>query len=94
MNRIGRRVRAAVNPVSTAAARWWCHSAVRHMLTGYGPTPKQRRFIGCGTGGAGFTPSAGQMKARAEAMADLPGGDGHEMWLCCEFRDGVTGGGG
>ena len=38
MNRIGRRMRAAVNPVSTAATRWWCHSALRHMLTGYGPT--------------------------------------------------------
>ena len=37
MSRIGRRVRAAVNPLSTAATRWWCHSAVRHMLTGYGP---------------------------------------------------------
>ena len=78
MNRIGRRVRAAVNPVSTAAARWWCHSAVRHMLTGYGPTAKQRRFIGCGAGGAGFAPSAEQMKARAEAIDDLLGRDDHE----------------
>jgi hypothetical protein len=78
MNRIGRRVCAAVNPVSTAAARWWCHSAVRHMLTGYGPTAKQRRFIGCGTGGAGFTPSAEQMKARAEAIDGLLGRDDHE----------------
>ena len=45
MNRIRRRVNAAVNPVSTAATRWWCHSALRHMLTGYGPTARQRRFI-------------------------------------------------
>jgi hypothetical protein len=34
MNRIGRRISAAVNPVSTAATRWWCHSAIRHTLTG------------------------------------------------------------
>ena len=45
MSRIGRRVRAAVNPVSTAATGWWCHSALRHVLTGYGPTARQRRFI-------------------------------------------------
>jgi len=36
MNQVRRRVSAAVNPVSTAATRWWCHSALRHMLTGYG----------------------------------------------------------
>jgi hypothetical protein len=45
MSWIGRRTRAAVNPVSTAATRWWCHSALRHMLTGYGPTVSQRRLI-------------------------------------------------
>lgn len=75
MNRIGRRVRAAVNPVSTAATRWWCHSAVRHMLTGYGPTARQRRLIRRGTRGAGFVPSAGTMKARAEAIDELLGQD-------------------
>ena len=36
MNRIWRQVCAAINPVSTAAARWWCHSArtddqLRHL---------------------------------------------------------------
>jgi hypothetical protein len=79
MIRIVRRVRTAVNPVSTAAAMWWCHSAVRHALTGYGPTAEQRRLIGCGTGGVGFTPSAEQMKARAEAIDELLGRDGYEM---------------
>jgi hypothetical protein len=72
MSRIGRRVRAAVNPVSTAATGWWCHSALRHMLTGYGPTARQRRFIRRGMNqSAGRTPSAGQMKARAAAIEQL-----------------------
>ena len=79
MNRIGRRVRAAVNPVSTAATRWWCHSAMRHMLTGYGPTARQRRFIRRGMRGAGFTPSPEQMKERAEAIDELLGRGDHEM---------------
>jgi len=51
------------------------------MLTGYGLTAKQRRFIGCGTGGAGFTPSAEQMKARAEGIDGLLGRAGHECEL-------------
>ena len=86
MNRIRRRVNAAVNPVSTAVTGWWCHSAWRHVLTGHGPTARQRRLIrygaqgvrrgpaGTGTG-TGFTPSAEQraeqMKARAAAIDDL-----------------------
>ena len=85
MNRIWRRVSAAVNPVSTAATRWWCQSALRHMLTGYGPTARQRRFIRHGTPvlrhetpGGGFTPSAEQMEARARAIDDLLGGDAQE----------------
>ena len=60
MNRIRRRVSAAVNPVSTAVTRWWCHSALRHMLTGHGrrrgraafPRPagttQESRRPGCG----------------------------------------------
>jgi hypothetical protein len=80
MPRIGRRVRAAVNPVSTAATGWWCHSALRHVLTGYGPTARQRRFIRRGMiQGAGRTPSAGQMKARAAAIDQLLDRDDHEM---------------
>ena len=80
MSRIGRRVRAAVNPVSTAATRWWCHSAVRHMLTGYGPTARQRRLIRHGTiHGAAGTPSAGQLKARAAAIDQLLARDDHEI---------------
>jgi hypothetical protein len=81
MNRIRRRVSAAVNPVSTAVTRWWCHSALRHMLTGHGPTARQRRLIRHGTPGirhgtpgTGFTPSAEQvaeqMKARGRAIDD------------------------
>ena len=45
MSQIGRRVRAVVNPVSTAATGWWCHSAWRHMLTGHGSTATRRRLI-------------------------------------------------
>jgi hypothetical protein len=72
MSRIGRRVRAAVNPVSTALTGWWCHSAMRHALTGYGPTARQRRLIRSGViRGAGRAPSAEQMKARAAAVDEL-----------------------
>ena len=67
MNRMRRLVSAAVNPVSTAATRWWCHSALRHMLTGYGPTASQRRLIRHGmpairheTQDGGFAPSPEQ----------------------------------
>jgi hypothetical protein len=80
MSRIGRRVRAGVNPVSTAATGWWCHSALRHMLTGYGATAGQRRFIGRRTiQGTGRSPSAEQMKARAAAIDQLLDQDDHEM---------------
>lgn len=71
MTQIGRRVRAAVNPVLTAATSWWCHSAMRHILTGHGPAARQRRLIRHGQGAAGFTPSAEQMKARAAAIDEL-----------------------
>jgi len=87
MNRLRRRVTAAVNPLSTAATRWWCHSALRHWLTGYGPTTGQRQLRSRGAqltrAGApgGFTPSAEQMtemmKARAKAIDDLLGRDDH-----------------
>jgi hypothetical protein len=79
MSRTGRRVRAAVNPVSTAVTGWWCHSALRHVLTGYGPTAGQRRPIRHGMiHGAVGTPSAGQMKARAAAIDQLLARDDHE----------------
>jgi hypothetical protein len=89
MNRIRRRVSAAVNPVSTAATRWWCHSALRHLLTGYGPAARQRPFIRPGTPvirhetqGNGFAPPAEQrpeqMKARARAIDGLLARDNHE----------------
>jgi hypothetical protein len=69
MSRIGRRVRAAVNPLSTTATRWWCHSAMRHWLTGYGPTATRRRLIRHGViRGADRAPSAGQMRSRAAAI--------------------------
>lgn len=78
MSRIGRRVRAAVNPVSTAATGWWCHSALRHMLTGYGLTARQRWFIRHGMAlGAGSRPPAEQMKARAAAINQLLARDDH-----------------
>jgi hypothetical protein len=75
MNQIRRRVNAAVNPVSTAATRWWCHSALRHMLTGYGPTARQRHLIRHETQASRSEPSAEQraepMKRRARAIDDL-----------------------
>jgi hypothetical protein len=77
MNRIRRRIRATVNPVSTAAARWWCHSAVRHVLTAHGPAARQR-LIHDGIQGSGFTPSAGRMKARAAAVDELVRRDNHQ----------------
>ena len=78
MSQIGRRVRAAVNPASTAATRWWCHSAIRHMLTGYGPTARQRRLIRRGMlHGADRTPSAEQMQARRAAIDRLLARDDH-----------------
>jgi len=73
MNRIWRQVCAAINPVSTAAARWWCHSALHHMLTGYGPTAQQQRVIRHGTGGVGSVASVEQMKARARVIDELLG---------------------
>ena len=78
LSQIGRRVRAAVNPVSTAATGWWCHSALRHLLTGYGPTPRQRMLIRRGmVHGTGHVPSAEQMKERAAAIDQLLGRDDH-----------------
>jgi len=75
MSRIGRRVRAAVNPMSTAATRWWCHSAVRHRLTGYGPTAGQWRLVRHGMArDADRTPFADQVKARAAAIDQQLGG--------------------
>ena len=90
VNRLRRQVSAAVNPASTAVTRWWCHSALRHTLTGHGPTDRQRRLIHHGapgirrgTPGTGFTPSAEQMaeqmKARARAIDDLLSRDDHTM---------------
>jgi hypothetical protein len=79
MNRIARRMSAAVNPVSTAAARSWCQSAIRRLLTGYGPAARPRRLIRDRSRGSGFTPSAGQMKARAAAIDELLGRDDQEM---------------
>jgi hypothetical protein len=90
MNQTRHRVRAAVNPVSTAVTRWWCHSTLRHMLTGHGPTARQRRLIRHGTPvirggtpGVGFASSAQhraeQMKARARVIDDLLGRADHEM---------------
>jgi aminoglycoside 6'-N-acetyltransferase I len=40
---VERRVHALVNPWSSALTRWWCHSAVRFALTGYGQRAGGRR---------------------------------------------------
>jgi hypothetical protein len=80
MNRIRRSINAAVNPVSTAATRWWCHSALRRALTGHGPTARQRRLIRPGPPDVRFrhgppgvrsTASAEQLEARKKAIDDL-----------------------
>jgi hypothetical protein len=75
VSQLERRVRAAVNPVSSAATRWWCHSALRRLLTGYGPTAGQRRLIRSRVlrsgPAAGSPPSADLMKARAAAIDAL-----------------------
>jgi len=50
------------------------------MLTGYEPTARQRQLIRRGTiQEADFTPSAEQLRARAEAIDELPARDGHGM---------------
>ena len=78
MNRIRRSINAAVNPVSTAATRWWCYSALRHTLTGHGPTVRQRRLLRHGPLAVRFTPSAEQMEARKKAIDDLLARDKRE----------------
>jgi hypothetical protein len=78
MSQIGRRIRAVVNPVSTAVTRWWCHSSLRHLLTGYGPTAAQRRLMRRGTiPRAGHVPSAAEMQRRAAAIDRLLTRDDH-----------------
>jgi hypothetical protein len=74
MNRIERRLRAAVNPVSTPVTAWWCHSSWRHLLTGPGPTAGQRRLRRHDQiRGTASTPSATQMTVRREAIDELFG---------------------
>jgi hypothetical protein len=71
MNQIRRSVNAAVNPFSTAATRWWCHSAWRHVLTGHGPTARQRRLIHHRTPAARPALSAEQLAARRKVIDEL-----------------------
>jgi hypothetical protein len=83
MNAIERRLRAAVNPVSTAITGWWCQSAVRHLLTGHGPSARQRRLIRISHQTARSTartadPSAETMKARTAAIDDLLASHDHQ----------------
>jgi hypothetical protein len=82
MNRVEveRRLRAVVNPVSTAATGWWCHSALRHRLTGHGPTTRQRRLLRHDMArGTGSMPSAEEMATRREAIDELLGRDDHDI---------------
>ena len=72
MLRIERRIRAAINPVSTTVTRWWCHSSWRHALTGYGPVPRKRQVIRHETvRQTGRVPSAAGMKERVAAIDEL-----------------------
>jgi hypothetical protein len=80
MNGIERRLRAAVNPASTAVTRWWCHSALRHMLTGHGPAVRERRLLRHNMiRSAGSIPSAEQMKTSRAAIDELLGRDDHDI---------------
>ena len=80
MNAIERRLRAAVNPVSTAITGWWCQSAVRHLRTGHGPSASQRRLIRIRRQAArGAAPSAETMRARAAAIDELLAQHDHQM---------------
>ena len=36
MHEVERRLQMMINPLSSAFTRWWCHSAARYILTGYG----------------------------------------------------------
>jgi hypothetical protein len=82
MDQTWRRVRAAANPLSTAASGWWCRSALRRILTGHGPTARQRHYIRTRRRrGAAVPPSAGQvklMRARAKAVDELLARDDRE----------------
>jgi hypothetical protein len=78
MNAIERRLRAAVNPLSTAITGWWCQSAVRHLSTGYGPSARRRRLIRRQAAG-GAAPSADTMRARAAAIDELLAQHDHQM---------------
>ena len=86
MTGIRRRVNAAVNPMSTAFTRWWCNSALRHVLTGHGPTARQRRnmrrgapTMGRRTGATIVAPSLEQMDARRRAIDKLLSRDDHKL---------------
>jgi hypothetical protein len=77
-NTVERRVRALINPMSTAFTRWWCHSAVRFTLTGYGPARRRalprwqhdaRDALGLASHRA--EDKTRQMKARAAAIDEL-----------------------
>jgi hypothetical protein len=70
MSQFGRRVRTAVNPVSTAATRWWCHSSLRHRLTGDGPTVGQWRLIRRGLAPGG--PAADSPAERGNSAGARP----------------------
>ncbi|MGH3206969.1 MAG: hypothetical protein ACRDNO_04340 [Trebonia sp.] len=65
--------------MSTAATRWWCHSSMRHRLTGYGPTATQSRLIRYRVRrDADRAPSAGEMRARAAAIDQVLGANDRE----------------
>jgi hypothetical protein len=72
MTRVGRLVRTAVNPLSTGVTRWWCQSAVRRLLTGYGPPARRRLIRHRETALPG-----GQAEARRAAVGGLSVRDDH-----------------
>lgn len=75
MSQFWRRLRVAVNTVSTAASRSWCHSRARRLLTGHGPTARRRQSIRremrSRAAGAPTAAQLAMMKARAAAIDEL-----------------------
>ena len=71
---MGRRLRAAVNPLSTALSRC-CRWAVRHIQAASGPTANQRRSLRRMTMRAAITPSEEEMQARRAAIDELMASD-------------------
>ena len=68
-----RTLRNAVNPVSTAFSRWWCHSSVRALASGkpWNYYRRRRRPLAGPARSAPMDPQVRQ--ARIDAIERVPG---------------------